>query len=360
MPTHQRYYTAKGLQELLDQKEKNRIYHVTDVLDTHSVFINFDDWAIILGPYITISWRETEAKELLTGCGLGADMLIPYKIYRCRLPVVGQEDVEFIASTILNSMADQPDLNPIHIGLDHPNTADSLLRAPEIYANLSEVNKRYAWEFNLMDAIQQGNAEQAVRMVSGILVGSDQISFLTNSLSDRISNAFALRVLVRHAALKAGLTPFYVDALSQEYAQKMHRATDVYQLEELMFKYVTAFCQAVRDSQKFKYSPYIKHALQYIELRLNQPITAEELCGLDHLSQQHFARLFKKETGKTVKQYVTQTRCERAAELLKSSRLSIQNISQYVGYEDANYFARVFKSLMGVTPQDYRKSRQEP
>ena len=59
-----------------------------------------------------------------------------------------------------------------------------------------------------------------------------------------------------------------------------------------------------------------------------------------------FVRLFGKETGKTVNQYIMQLRCERVAELLQNSQLLVQEISSYVGYEDNNYFAKVFKNVM--------------
>ena len=52
-----------------------------------------------------------------------------------------------------------------------------------------------------------------------------------------------------------------------------------------------------------------------------------------------------------------QMRCECAAELLESGCLPIQEISQYVGYDDTNYFARVFKNQVGISSQEYRKRK---
>ena len=142
-----------------------------------------------------------------------------------------------------------------------------------------------------------------------------------------------------------------------KYAQKLHNAKEESQLHNLMVQYITAFCQAVRKNQQNTYSPYVKRAVQYIELHFNQPIHAEKLCEMNHITQQHFTQMFKKETGKTVKQYIMSLRCERASELLENSSLPIQEISRYVGYEDLSYFGRVFKSLTGSSPKEYRSQK---
>ena len=52
-----------------------------------------------------------------------------------------------------------------------------------------------------------------------------------------------------------------------------------------------------------------------------------------------------------------QVRCERAADLLQNSQLLIQEISHYVGYEDNNYFSKIFKATMGVSPLEYRRRK---
>ena len=120
-----------------------------------------------------------------------------------------------------------------------------------------------------MDIVRKGDTAQILHSLRDWLDPPPGIRFLTNSLNDKIATAFAIRVMVRHAALQAGLTPVFVDALSQEYAQKMHRAISKDQLDDLMRQYVVAFCQAVRDNRKNEYSPYVKRAVQWIESRLS-------------------------------------------------------------------------------------------
>ena len=206
-----------------------------------------------------------------------------------------------------------------------------------------------------MEAVRQGQTARALAVFEkrdSFMIG---IRFLSDSITDQIAGVFAMRALIRRAALQAGLTPVFVDTLSQEYAQQMHRAVDERQLNELTHQYVAAFCRAVRENRKTNYSPRVRQAVQYIALHLSAPLTVEQLCALTGVTRQRLGALFRAETGRTVKGYIQHRRCECAAELLRDSRLQVQEIGRYVGYEDTGYFARVFKAETGRTPQEYRK-----
>lgn len=348
-------YTEDGFKAFFAQKENDRIYEINDALGTRMIGFRANGQTVIFGPYVNTPWDEPAARILLAKCGCSAELLLSFKAYRCELPLVDNHTAEKAAFFVLEHLVPAPDLVPVCIELSAQKAPERFPRISETYTEAEVVNKNYAAEKKLMDAVRKGDTVQILHSLGDWMDPPPGIRFLTNSLNDKIATAFAIRVLIRHAALQAGLTPVFVDTLSQEYAQKMHRAISKDQLDDLMRQYAIAFCQAVRDNRKNEYSPYVKRAVQWIESKLSQPVTANDLSKLNNITQQHFSQLFKKETGKTVKQYIMQARCERAAELLMSSDLSIRDISQYVGYEDAAYFARVFKSVTGHTPQEYRR-----
>jgi two-component system response regulator YesN len=78
-----------------------------------------------------------------------------------------------------------------------------------------------------------------------------------------------------------------------------------------------------------------------------------------HLSPAYFSYLFSREQGQTLTEFLTATRLGEARELLKTNPvLSISDIAEQVGYEDANYFSRLFKKKTGTTPGRYRKKHQ--
>ena len=75
------------------------------------------------------------------------------------------------------------------------------------------------------------------------------------------------------------------------------------------------------------------------------------------MSSYYFSKLFKEVSGYNFIEYVTNMRIDRAKELLSDGRLSMKEICMEVGYGDPNYFSRIFKKCVGVTPTEFREGR---
>lgn len=95
--------------------------------------------------------------------------------------------------------------------------------------------------------------------------------------------------------------------------------------------------------------------IEYIELNYCRIIAIEELSSIAHVSKFHFCRLFKELTGKTATEYINHLRIEKACKLLIESDLSMTEITLSCGFNDANYFSRVFKSFKNLSPSSFRK-----
>ena len=75
------------------------------------------------------------------------------------------------------------------------------------------------------------------------------------------------------------------------------------------------------------------------------------------MSAAYFSTVFKKETGKTFINYLTDYRMEQAVDLLLTKDEKTYIIAEKVGYSDPNYFSYVFKKQFGMSPTKYRGSR---
>lgn len=101
--------------------------------------------------------------------------------------------------------------------------------------------------------------------------------------------------------------------------------------------------------------------LDYIEESYNERITTKELAASCYLSEEHFCRFFKRAVGKTVTEYINQYRVERASVLLINTEESIGRVGVSVGFDDVNYFSRIFKRIKGCTPREFRlQNKREP
>jgi AraC-like DNA-binding protein len=96
--------------------------------------------------------------------------------------------------------------------------------------------------------------------------------------------------------------------------------------------------------------------LTYIAENIARPLTLDELAGRVSLSRYYFTRLFKHETGYTPHKYVLAARINAAKFYLKSSRLSVKEISASCGFANEGVFCTAFKRVVGIAPTAYRNS----
>ncbi|WP_321426591.1 AraC family transcriptional regulator [uncultured Bacteroides sp.] len=99
----------------------------------------------------------------------------------------------------------------------------------------------------------------------------------------------------------------------------------------------------------------ILKALRYIRKNIDKTININQLSGLCFLTDDHFIRLFKKEMKCTPTQYINQKKIERAQVMLIIDDLPIKEIAYNLSFDNISYFNKLFKSLTGLTPGEYKK-----
>lgn len=102
----------------------------------------------------------------------------------------------------------------------------------------------------------------------------------------------------------------------------------------------------------------VRAILGYIEASMPGPVTLSDLSAAFFMSEGHLSRIFRKEMGMSIIAYVKRMRIQTAARMLLDSSEPVGVIAARVGVTDANYFCRIFKSVMGVTPSEYRMQQQ--
>ncbi|HLO12419.1 MAG TPA: helix-turn-helix domain-containing protein [Pseudoneobacillus sp.] len=95
---------------------------------------------------------------------------------------------------------------------------------------------------------------------------------------------------------------------------------------------------------------------EYIRQHYQQDINLQEIAERFFLNKEYISRKFKQEFNETLTDYLTKIRIEKAKELLQNQSLKIYEIAYQIGYQNEKYFSKVFKKLMGITPNEYRSS----
>lgn len=104
-------------------------------------------------------------------------------------------------------------------------------------------------------------------------------------------------------------------------------------------------------------SPFVIRACTIINERLSGDISLEEIARRVEISPFYFSKLFKEETGANFIDYLTMARIERAKGYLRDEARSVKEISAAAGYGDPNYFSKLFKKVVGLTPTEFRSAR---
>ena len=113
------------------------------------------------------------------------------------------------------------------------------------------------------------------------------------------------------------------------------------------------------DRQDIAYSDTVVKMLKYIHSNWQKMISVEDIAKIVCLSESRTAHLFKEAIGKGIHGYIAQLRIASAQELLLSTDLSVSEIGKMVGYNDALYFSRAFKSETGASPKAFREARRK-
>jgi len=93
----------------------------------------------------------------------------------------------------------------------------------------------------------------------------------------------------------------------------------------------------------------------FLEAHYKEPVSVATAAEVLHLSESHFMRLFKQVTGQSFVNYLNQFRIAKAEHLLATTNLSVAEISQAVGFCDQSYFGLIFRSLIQMTPLQYKR-----
>lgn len=103
------------------------------------------------------------------------------------------------------------------------------------------------------------------------------------------------------------------------------------------------------------HSRWVVKAVEYVKHHYGESdLSVESVAANINISSIHLRKTFKKEMNKTLSDFITEFRIERAKELLKKDELKIYEISTLVGYQTSQYFSQVFKKMTGTYPSEYK------
>lgn len=127
-----------------------------------------------------------------------------------------------------------------------------------------------------------------------------------------------------------------------------------HQLEHILLMILCHSEAYLRNAQKIPEN--LHYLTTYIDHNYMQPLTLDFMAEFSNISKYHLCRLFQKHLGYSPNEYLIQVRIENAKNMLMNTALPANKIAPMVGIPDVNYFYRLFKSRVGVSAIEFRKS----
>lgn len=160
------------------------------------------------------------------------------------------------------------------------------------------------------------------------------------------------------------------ESMQNAFNMLLHKAETKIKQQDTYSQYIAKlnFLELLVDMNKFSakssyplmddltvYENSIQEVCRYICNYYNKPISLDQMAKIAYMSPTYFSKKFKRVTGFGFNEYLNNVRIKMATNLLMETQLSITEIATFCGYQDSNYFGDVFKKIIGISPNKYRK-----
>ena len=240
----------------------------------------------------------------------------------------------------------------------HEETARSL-ETDEIFFQMKSEEEEiyhhtYLEERKLLDCVREGRVEEAVQKSRNM---DSELGKLSSKEMNHWRNVCIVAItLCTRAAIDSGVPPYIAYQISDFYIQKCDECRDAMRIIKYRDQAVERITQEVRKTLEKKHvSSYVEQCRDYVGKHYREKIYLEDIAENLGVSSTYLSRLFRKETGICLQDYITEFRVERAANLLIYSNESLPRIAEYVNFPSQSYFGKVFKKYKQMTPRKYRE-----
>lgn len=345
------------LKDMMNQIEHNFFYFYSDKFDLNYIFFHPEENKNVLsvGPFLHSNVDRAFINKLTEKHHLKFSEVESVREFLYELPVFSDH---MRLTSILVGIMDY--LNPnVSFTTKTINTeVDALsdvLYTPidNFMLKAKATENRYTLEKQLLTAVSRGETNEAISVTRHFM------SMLyeprtTDTIANTKASLYTANTVLRIGAGGSDIHPIYLHELSTKFAKQIHSTDSSILLDKLHEKMVIEYCALVNSKSHIQYSTMISNVLNYIDFNLSQKLSLSVLAEYFHISPPYLSKIFKKEVKQTLTDYINTVRINASLRLLNSTNIMIRDVAAHVGIEDFNYFTKIFKNSIGLTPNQYR------
>lgn len=323
--------------------------------------VNSKNQKIVIGPTRQIPLAEQELKELAFKADVPSSQIDDFVAAMksiIPMPLESIMQILCVLNHVLNG--EKTELKEISIFDAKQQEIENDIEQSQVDATISQnerssdLHNTFTIEQTIQSIVAKGDSDalkqwvQNAPAVRGGTVAQNQLR--------QIKNIFIVTAtLVSRAAISGGMDVEDSLSLSDMYIQKCELMHDLSEIINLQYRMVVDYTQRVGNIRKGK-SP-TKLALDvtnYVRHHLSDSITTEAIANELFLSRAYLSSKFKADTGENLSDFIQKEKIDEAKRLLRYTDKSLIAISSYLGFSSQSHFNRIFKSITGKTPKEYR------
>ncbi len=359
-------YDSKKISEITGDLKPYNIYKFTNQYKLHYLFLvlpqTTNPTLMLIGPYLKNKIDNRQILEIAERNSITPTKQKLLRDYYNSIPYLSESDRLF---TLIDTFAER-----IWGGVGSYGIVDAtseFVLGPQllfktnsdsnndVIANMKFMEQRYAYENEIMMAVSSGNDHKVSNFISTITEYNFD-SRTPDVLRNYKNYAVVMNTLLRKAVENGGVHPVYIDELSTNFAIKIEQGSSIETVQEIMRDMFKSYCRLVRKHSTKKYSSTVQKTIALIEYDLSANLTLSTLAKTQNISSGYLSTIFKKETGKTLTEYIIEKRIDYAMRLLSTTRLQVQTVALHCGIMDVQYFSKIFKKKTGKTPKEFRET----
>ncbi len=209
-------------------------------------------------------------------------------------------------------------------------------------------------EKELIACVRLGDKKGAKEIINRFL--SEIFSYASGDLGIIKAKLYEFSAFLSRSAVEAGAPISSLKNIVKKSSRLLLDNIDFQDLCSSTIEILEDFIDVVYESRSGRLSnEHLAGALRYIRQHYAEDLDLQTLAQNVFVSTYYISHLFRSEMGTTFSDYLTKVRLEEAKKHLAQG-LSVEKTAELVGYSDGNYFIKIFKKYVGVTPAKYRKS----
>lgn len=246
------------------------------------------------------------------------------------------------------------------------DVSDTLITSDKKKNSITEQNRElgfihndYFLEKNMIQAVEEGNMTKFdIKHETFIKSGHYGQMAVGNELRQKKDLTIAAITLFTRAAIRGGVLPDAAFALSDSCVQKVEAETTIHSVNDLIRQIAHLFIDRVRNANKTPTTILIYQVEDYIYKHLNEKLLLSDIASSVSYSTSYLCKLFKRETGQTITQYIMQQRVTEIESQLIFTKKTLTEISNEWGFGDPSYLTKTFEKVNHISPSRFRRKHQ--